>query len=246
MKDFLKGLRYVLYGARLLRRPGIRLFVIIPFLINSVLFAGVIVYGTSLISDLIDHLTSQWTWLEWVSWLLWPLFAMVALAVVFFCFTVVANLIAAPFNGFLAEAVEKSLSESQDGNSTGTKKLFAEILDALKTEVQKFAYFLLWAIPLLLMFVIPVIQAVAPLLWLVFGAWMLALEYLEFPMGNHGKLFPEIREIVRKNRPMAIGFGAGVLLFTMIPIVNFIAMPAAVSGATKLWLDHIKNTNIIS
>ncbi|MEZ5582290.1 MAG: hypothetical protein R3F37_05475 [Candidatus Competibacteraceae bacterium] len=43
--------------------------------------------------------------------------------------------------------------------------------------------------PLLVLFVIPGVNVIAPLLWLVFGAWMLALQYADYPMGNHGLRF---------------------------------------------------------
>jgi CysZ protein len=89
-------------------------------------------------------------------------------------------------------------------------------------------------------FIIPVVQVAAPFIWVVFGAWMLALEYLEYPMNNHGRLFPEVRQALRQRRGLALGFGAAVLLLTLIPVVNFIAMPVAVAGATKLWVERLR------
>ena len=216
------------------------MFVIIPFLVNSILFTGVIVYGATLISDFIRFLSNQWSWLEWVGWLLWPLFAIIALTVIFFTFTIIANLVAAPFNSFLAAAVETRITGRVTDGNGGLPGLVREIIDALKAEAKKFVYFLLYAIPLLILFLIPLVQAVAPLIWIIFGAWMLALEYVDFPMGNHGILFPEIRRTLGRQRALALGFGMSTLMMTMIPIVNFIAMPAAVAGATKLWIDHIK------
>jgi CysZ protein len=35
-----------------------------------------------------------------------------------------------------------------------------------------------------------------------------------------------------------MGFGGATLVGTMIPIVNFIVMPAAVAGATALWVGE--------
>lgn len=226
----------------MLLKPGIRLFVIIPFLVNSLLFTGVIIYGAELISDLIRYLSDKWSWLEWIGWLLWPLFVIIALTIVFFCFTILANLIAAPFNGFLAAAVEAKLTGTRAMDNGGVGALIKELVDGIKAEAVKFVYFLVRAIPLLLLFLIPLIQAAAPLIWVVFGAWMMALEYLDFPMANHGMLFPEIRNILKKHRTLAIGFGLSTLMMTMIPVINFIAMPAAVAGATCLWLDHIKQS----
>ena len=46
-------------------------------------------------------------WLDWLRYLLWPLFVLTAVLLVFYTFSLLTNLIAAPFNGLLAEAVEK-------------------------------------------------------------------------------------------------------------------------------------------
>jgi CysZ protein len=68
----------------------------------------------------------------------------------------------------------------------------------------------------------------------VFTVWMLALEYLDFPLGNRGLLFPEQRELAAQHRWVVLGFGSAVFLLTLIPLVNFTVMPAAVAGATRL------------
>lgn len=241
MNNFVNGARYLFTGIKLLLKPGIRLFVIIPLLVNSLLFTGVIIYGAELISDLIRYISDKWSWLEWIGWLLWPLFVIVALTIVFFCFSILANLIAAPFNGFLAAAVEARITGSRVSDNGGMGGIIREFVDSMKSEGIKFVYFLVRAIPLLLLFLIPLIQVAAPFIWVIFGAWMIALEYLDFPMANHGKLFPEIRAILKNHRALALGFGMSTLMMTMIPVINFIAMPAAVAGATCLWLDHIKD-----
>jgi len=224
----------------LLPRSGIRLYVIIPLMVNSLLFAAVIFFGASQLSKSIEWLSSQWAWLEWFALLLWPLFVVISLAIVFFCFTMVANLASAPFNGFLAEAVETELTGKISSDSNSLSKLPGEMVIAIKSEMGKFLYFLLRAIPLLLLFFIPFIQTAAPVIWFLFCAWMLALEYLDFPMGNNNIHFPEVRQILGKRRRLVIGFGIGVMLFTMIPVINFVAMPAAVAGATRLWAEKLK------
>ena len=71
-------------------------------------------------------------------------------------------------------------------------------------------------------------------MWLLFSAWMLALEYLDYPLSNHGRLFPHYRGALRQRRWLALGFGGAVLLLTLVPLLNFIVMPAAVAGATAL------------
>lgn len=238
MQDFVSGFRYALSGFALLTRPGIRLHVVVPLLINTFLFAGVITYGANQLNEFIS--SSLTGWWEWLRWLLWPLFVMIALTVVFFCFSVIANLLSAPFNGFLAAAAESHLTGAGQPPSGGMSALPHEIGRAIKSESRKIAYFAFRAVPLIALFFVPLLNIAAPVLWVLFGAWMLALEYLDYPMGNHGCLFPELRTVLKTRRQLAFGFGMGVILLTMLPVVNFIVIPAAVCGATRLWVEKIR------
>ena len=52
--------------------------------------------------------------------------------------------------------------------------------------------------------------------------------------------FPEQREKLKTQRSLALGFGLATLAVTMIPVVNFIVIPAAVAGATALYLEKVK------
>jgi CysZ protein len=98
----------------------------------------------------------------------------------------------------------------------------------------------MWMIPLFIFSWVPVLNIVAPLLWLLFSSWMLAIDYHDYPMGNHQILFPQQRQILKKKRSLALGFGLATLGATMIPVINFIVIPAAVAGATALYLERIK------
>jgi CysZ protein len=238
VNTIINGPKSLLAGFQLLSKSGIRLYVIIPLTLNSLLFGSIIFFGAHRLNNLIDWLTSNWTWTAWMSWLLWPLFALIALTIVFFCFSILANLIAAPFNGFLAQAVATHLRGKRPEQGTVLKTLPAELLSAFKSESVKLVYFIVRAIPLLLLFFIPFVQAFAPIIWFLFGAWMLALEYMEYPMSNEGMLFPEVRSRLSETRALTFSFGSSVMLLTMIPVVNFVVMPAAVAAATKIWIDQ--------
>lgn len=238
MSEFITGFRYVLDSFGVIFKPGIRFHTLIPLLINAVLFAGVITYGATLLNDFINTWLTGW-W-EWVRWLLWPLFVMVALTVIFFCFSIVANLFAAPFNGFLAAAVESRITGIKPGTGGGLAQLPGEIKKAALSEGRKFVYFVLRVVPLILLFFIPLVQFAAPFMWVLFGAWMLALEYLDYPMGNHGISFTEQKNLLRQKRQLALGFGLGVLCLTMIPVVNFLAIPVGVCAATRLYVERLR------
>ena len=111
MKNSHSGMHYLLEGVRLIRQPGLRRYVAIPLLV-SVVFFSVAVFGLThwleqLIALLLGYLPG---WLNWLRYLLWPVFAVAGVLIIFYTFSLITNLIAAPFNGMLAEAVEKYLT----------------------------------------------------------------------------------------------------------------------------------------
>ncbi len=110
-RSLLTGAGYALTGLRWLPKAGVRGFVAMPLLINTVLFGAGLWWSAGQFERFDRYLQGLLpTWLAWLHWLLWPLFILTALVMVFYAFTVIANLIAAPFNGPLAERDSESSS----------------------------------------------------------------------------------------------------------------------------------------
>ena len=231
----LVGFNYLLHGLRLLSNPGLKRFVLLPLVINIVVFSLVGWFGYTQFTVLLEWMLPEDSWFSFLRWLLWPLFALTTLLITFYTFTVIANLLAAPFNEVLAAKVEQILTGKKPPESG--EKLSRIILPAILSELRKLLYFLIRALPLLLLFLIPGINVAAPLLWLLFSSWFLALEYADYPMGNHGLNFSDQHRWMKGQRLTALGFGGGVTLLMMIPLLNFVAMPAAVAGATAFWCE---------
>ena len=240
MKNNHSGMHYLLEGLRLIRQPGLRRYVAIPLLV-SIVFFSVAVFGLThwleqLIGLLLGYLP---TWLGWLRYLLWPIFAFAGVLIIFYTFSLITNLIAAPFNGMLAEAVEKHLT-GQPIETGGWQALVKDFIPSMLSELRKLLYFLLRALPLAILFLIPGINVAAPFIWGLFSAWMLAIEYLDYPMANHLLHFSTQRQVLRKRRVLSYGFGGSSLLMTMIPVVNFLAMPVSVAGATAMWVGEFQ------
>ncbi len=229
----------------MLTQPGIRRFVVAPLLVNIVVFSAGLFFAVSwfdlFMKDALDT-SDMWRWVaaivEFFKPLLWLIFAVTLGIVIFYTFTIIANLIAAPFNGVLSEAVERHLSGDQPVSTLSLSGFLKEIGPALSMELRKLIYLFLWSIPfLLLLFTVPV---VGPLLWMLFSAWMLSLQYMDYPMSNHRLSFKRQRRLQREKRLLAMGFGGTVMVATMIPFVNFVAMPTAVVAATLLWREQYR------
>lgn len=238
--DLFRGAGYFCAGLGMITRPGLRRYIIIPLLINIVLFALLVVWLTGEFGALVALYAPQLPdWLAWLDSVVWLLFALIIAIAIFFSFALVANLVASPFNSLLAEAAEAQLSGAAPAEG-GWLKGVREAPRALFDELRKFGYFLRFAIPLLLLFLIPVINLAAPLLWGIFSAWLLALEYLDYPLGNHDLRLKQQRELVGRHRSLTFGFGVVVLFATLIPFLNLLAIPAATLGATVLWVKELR------
>lgn len=119
--------------------------------------------------------------------------------------------------------------------------LLKDLPRIMKRELQKLGYYLPRALGLLLLYFIPGFgQIVAPVLWFLFSAWMLSVQYCDYPFDNHKVSFPHMRTALRRHKVANMQFGAMVSLFTMIPILNLVIMPVAVCGATAMWVDRYR------
>lgn len=237
MFDFIRGIQYFINGLALLLRPGLRRFVIIPLLINIVLFVVLFGIFQHYVQEL-NHWLSQLlpTWLQWLSVFVWLLFLLSFYLVVTMAFVMIANLIGAPFYSLLSQKVERLLSETMLP-STGLMATLADVPRIIVRQLIILLYYLPRAIAMLILFFIPVIQIIMPLLWFCFNAWFTALTYYDYPSDNNHQPFGVMLASIRRQRALCFGFGTAALFCSMVPILNLIAIPAAVAGATKLWLD---------
>ncbi len=235
MKDLVAGPRYMLEGFGLLTRPGLRRFVAIPVLVNVLIFGGLLTLAYGWVDDSSRFLIAKLPdWLRWLSYIVIPVFVLTSLVVIFYGFSIVANIIAAPFNGLLAEAVEAHLTGKQFESSW--KQVARDIVPSILSELRKLLYFVLRAIPLLLLLLIPVVNVGASVLWMLFSAWMMTVQYVDYPMANHHLFFKDQRARLRKRPLLAWSFGGLVMVCTLVPVLNFVVMPAAVAGSTALWV----------
>ncbi|GGQ20771.1 sulfate transporter CysZ [Shewanella litoralis] len=235
------GVNYFMQGFQLIKQPGLRSFVFIPLMINLVLFAGAMYFAVGQLTLLFDWMNGQLPdYLSWLHFFLWPLAVLTMLVVMSFIFSSVMNWLAAPFNGLLAEKVEQHLTGKN--LNTGTSiDMVKDLPRVLGREWTKLKYYLPRALLFLVLFWVPVVgQTAAPVLWFLFTAWMMAIQYCDYPFDNHKVSFDDMKFALKNTKGSSYSFGASVTLFSMIPIVNFIVMPVAICGATSMWVDKYR------
>jgi CysZ protein len=232
-----RGAGYLTRGAKLLNHPSLRAFVIVPLIINILIFGTLIALGFSYISDLMDSmLASIPGWMSFITWILWPLIIVTVSLIAGYFFTSVALIIASPFNALLAEKAEELVTGQPVNSLEGFGAALASIPKSVVRELLKLLYYIPMALLALVLSFIPGVGAAA---WLLLGAWMMSIQFVDYPMDNHQLSFAEVKRAVRSKRLSSLGFGGLVAVCTGIPLVNFFVVPAAVVGATLLWCEEL-------
>jgi CysZ protein len=241
----LSGPQYLREGLKLVLSPGLRLFVLLPLAINLILFVGLIGFAVQEFNGWLNALMPNPDgWLSFLSWILWPIFFVLIVLMVFFTFTTLANIIAAPFNGFLSEKVEVVVRGEDTFPPFRWGELVAMVPRTLGRELRKLGYFLPRAIGLFILSFIPVVNIIAAPLWVLFGIWMMCVQYIDYPADNNKLGWNEMLAWLREKRWQSLGFGGSVYLALLIPGVNVVMMPAAVAGATLFWVRERNSTGV--
>jgi len=234
----LGAFHYLFRGFSMLFQKGIKRYVIIPVLINFIFFVLLIFTGIYFINYLSGHLPDYLRWLKWIFDIIFVLGGSIMLV---YTFTIVTNIIGAPFNSLLSEKVEIMVAGQKPNEDEGIKAALKDAPRAIKRNLRILFYYLPRAILLLILFIIPVINLIASVLWFIFGCWMMSMQYLDYPLDNHKITFKDMYQHLRKHCIASMSFGCAVMIVSMIPIINFFVMPAAVIGGTLMYLDQTRS-----
>jgi CysZ protein len=230
----LSGPAWLVRGYRLLLLPGVRGFMLIPLLGNVLLFSFAAfgaIYG-------LDAAFDRWLpdTVDWLRWLLYPLAGILLLVVAFFTATLLGNLLMAPFNGLLADRVERALTGTSPAQSSG-ESWRASVKRGLGDELRRLGYIVARVLAVFLLGMIPFIGVIAVPLGLLLGAWLLALEFAGNPLGNWGWDFARQRQYLRQRPGRFLAFGFAAMGAAFLPLLNFALIPAAIAGMTAMCLD---------
>lgn len=242
MLDFPRGFFTAFRGGRLLLRyPRLLKLVLIPFLINVATFSLAVYFGLQFFHDFVLELLPQgeaWYWVA-LYYAVWVVAGLLTLVLVFFCFTVVGNLIASPFNELLSERIEALLLTEVKTPPFALRDFCRDMLRVWLVELKKMSLFVIAMLGLLLLNLLPgvgnlIYGVLSVLLTLFFLAW----EYLAFIHERKNHDFRQQRRYLMERKLLVLGFASGVLLMLAIPFMQLVCIPVAVAGATLLWCEE--------
>ena len=254
IQELREGVNCVSEGFNLAKRRSLRPYMIVPLITNILLFAISGYLVTSYAYEWIAGWTTSvdlWSWLDWLepyidqilSALKWLIFAIIILGLLFIMgstFTMLTHLVVGPFIGILGEKAERELHNPDYPQHTVAQV----VMRSLARECRKLVYWLVRAIGLavlsLILYFIPGVNAVVPILWFMFGSWILAMQYLEVPAVNNGRSFQEVLVLMRQHRAAVMAFGAVVMALTSLPIINLFIIPVAVCGGVVFWVRKVQ------
>lgn len=240
----LSGPRYFWRGLRLLTHPALRLYVLIPLLINSLLFALL----TTVLLRYLDQINlDAWhlpAWLgfleDLLNWVVWLLLAVVALVIYSYLFNILTNLLAAPFYSVLAKRTEALVT----GETPAFVSVTRVVLRSMRRELQKLVYFVVRSVfVLLVMLLLSTLGGagiLAPLFGILWVSWCMTVQYADYPADSNRNDFRRLRKKLRRQRFSTLGFGSIITLCSLLPIINILAVPAAVTGGTLFWLNELQ------
>lgn len=239
---YFRGLGFVFRGAKrvYIEEPGLARYWIVPILVTSVALIGSLALLVAYHGELTNLVWSAPTgddWLSWLGrgahWLLDALLTLVLALVALVGTMLVGSVVAAPFNARLGEVLDERVT----GYPAPPFALARVVMDVVRTLVIEIVFFVVNTILFVASLAAPPIAPVLGVIGLILAGYYFAIGYLEIPQVARDRSLGD-RWAFFKAHPMAIlGYGTGVGLFLLVPIVNLLFMPAAVAGGVLLYAE---------
>jgi CysZ protein len=217
--------------------PGVRLLGILPVLLAALVVLTLLGLLVAYLDELAGALTPFADRWDEDSRALVRVGAGLALlltstAVLVVSFTVIAQIIGQPFYERISDRIEHRLGAPPPGADAPWWRTFprASLESALLL-----AMTLACTAPLLVLGLFPVLgQTVIPVLQALVAGFFLAVELLAIPLERRGLHLAGRLRFVWRHRAQTLGFGITAFLLFLVPLMNVLAMPGAVVGATLL------------
>jgi CysZ protein len=216
------GVRFFFSGLRtLVRSPALLSLSMIPMLLTLALLMGLIIGAALMVGWLIgDAVRSE------IRIAAQALMFALTLVIAYFLYLPVARVLLAPF----AEALSRKTRAISSGRATpqNNQRWARAMLEGLKLVIFQVAVALA-ALALGLAF--PPVGAPVGIAVAIFLG---GLDFFDIPLSTRGLRLRNKLGVIWRNKSLALGFGAAAYLMLLIPVINMLALPAGVVGATLL------------
>ncbi len=224
-------------------QPHLWPYVFIPAMLTLTALVAAVVGTWSVIDWLTASLwtsaagTSQgWTILLWITHWMVRLATLVVFSLAAY---MVAGLVAVPFNDRLSNDVELQVLGPLD-EPFDLRVMLGDLLMSLRHTL---AGLLLWATLLFLLFLLNLVPGIGSIVGtagsVLVSCVLLARETMDGCMSRRRLGFLHKLRVVRANLWLCVGLGFGAWLGMWVPLMNFLVLPMAVAGGTRMfcWLE---------
>ena len=247
MKDFLFGFTYPFRTLKFFFSHSVLIkYSIAPMLINLLIYGSVFILSYNWFTGSIE----SWLGIESTDAGFWLKFLHTALLIVgfilllFFCyllFTILGNVITAPFNEEISQRVEEIVTGTKEGHKMG---FWEDEYISIKGEIQKLLFYLIILLFIFSLNLIPVAGSViSGILGVIFSSFYNALDFLDYPMTRKKMRFRDKLKVTRKGKLVTYGFGFTAFLLLFLPVINVFMKPILVVAGTSLYYEKDFHNN---
>jgi CysZ protein len=226
-------------------------WVLVPFALNLVAFglaAAAFVANLDAIAGPLERMLAvsapeHWYGYLW-AWPLWLLAALVRLVLlvafgvaIYFAFTAIGGVVAAPFLDVLSERVERLARGTLPPQAPGMAAVLRRAGRSLVEEGKRVAFLLALQAVLLLVGLVPGLQPFAAAASLAVAALFLPLVYTGFALDRRGVRFAARRRWVVGHPFESLAFGGIALAVFLVPGLSFFCLPWLVTAGTLFVLE---------
>ena len=220
-------------------RPKWWFLIAIPLVINLVLFVVAITWGFTVFADMLRGWLAgheAWYWAV-LRFLIQFFFGLAVLILVYFVFTPLALLIAAPFNDRLGELTERALGiELPPDPRSLVHSISGEALFAVVAEAKRLGVVVGVFVVLLPLHLVPVVGSILyAVAGVYFGARFASMEFMGYAADRRHLGFSEKWAMTRAHHSMCMGYGLVTLGLLAVPFVNVFAVPLSAVAGTMLF-----------
>lgn len=231
---FIQGLSYPILALSLLRSRAVRRFVLLPVLINALLFAALLVGGIIAYPHLFDAFvtSAEGFWADLLQWLIFPFVLSALLVIFFFTFVLVGTVVAGPFLEPISRRVETEVLGAPAADEDR-----GIVRETIYSVTQAGGMLLLGLASLLIILPLTICFPFAAPFAFLLASWVAAVEYLDSSLAR--KRYPLRGKLgfVLRNKAITLGFGVSIQALLLVPGLNLLVLPLGAVAGTILYLD---------
>lgn len=187
-------------------------------------------------------MAGHWALIHLPAWLFFIVAGAVFVLFTWVTFVIVVNIVGAPWMDALCARVEALAGGHVGDQAGGVRQQFSELATGIKHSLIRLVVYVTGAVVLLLAEWISggvgtVVVAPVGILWSIV---FVALEFADIPESRRWMTMSEKVGVLGRNKAAMLGFGSTAYLALMVPILNVLIIPCAVTGMTLLYLEQVE------